>query len=68
MLTQIAIDEDLIVHQIDFKNDSWHADSDKEFVEQLEGYEKLENCVKLVLKLNKFLHGLCHSDLIFIYC
>ena len=62
MLMQIAIDQDLIVHQMDFKSAYLHANIDKElYVEQPEGYEKLENGVKLVLKLKKSLYGLRQS-------
>ena len=63
MLIQIAVQYDLIVHQMDVKTAYLNAPIDCEiYVEQPEGFE--EKCLpheKLVCKLNKSLYGLKQS-------
>lgn len=63
VLMQCAIQENLILHQMDVKTAYLHAPIDFEvYVEQLEGYEvKGKTNEKLVYKLEKSLYGLKQS-------
>ena len=60
---QIAIQDNLLVHQMDVKTAYLNADIDCElYVEQPQGYIKSgKNCESLVCKLNKSLYGLKQS-------
>ncbi len=59
-LLQLAVQEDMIVHQMDVKTAYLNAPIDCEiFMEQPEGFVKTgENGEKLVCKLKKSLYGL----------
>jgi transposase InsO family protein len=63
MLLQVAVQEDMIVHQMDVKTAYLNAPIDCEiFMEQPEGFvKKGENGEKLVCKLNRSLYGLKQS-------
>ena len=63
MLMQIAVQDNLVVHQMDVKASYLNAPIDCEiYVEQPEGFEQNnENDVKLVCKSNKSLYGLKQS-------
>ena len=63
IMMQLAVQENLTVHQMDFKSAYLNADIDVDVsVEQPEGYEKVDkNGKKLIAKLNKSLYGLKQS-------
>ena len=63
MLMQLAVQEDMFVHQMDVKTAYLNAPIDCElYIEQPKGYEvRGENGEKLVCKLNKSLYGLKQS-------
>jgi hypothetical protein len=62
LLMQVAIQYDLIVHQMDVKTAYLNAPIDCEiFVEQPEGFEVKSPAGKLACKLNKSLYGLKQS-------
>ena len=63
MLLQVALEYDLIIHQMDVKTAYLNADIDYEiYIEQPEGFIKTnEKGEKYVLKLNKSLYGLKQS-------
>ena len=64
MLLQVALQYDLIIHQMDVKTAYLNADIDYEiYIEQPEGFIKTnEKGEKYVLKLNKSLYGLKQSS------
>ena len=63
MLMQLAVQEGMVVHQMDIKTAYLNAPIDCElYMEQPEGYEsKGPNGEKLVCKLRKSLYGLKQS-------
>ena len=61
-LMQIAVQNDLIVHQMDVKTAFLHAPLEEDiYLEQPEGFDKTEKGEKLVCKLKKSLYGLKQS-------
>ena len=63
ILMDLAVKENLMIHQMDVKNAYLHSDIDYDIhVQQPEGFRKYDkNGVELVLKLNKSLYGLKQS-------
>ena len=63
MLAQLAVQQDLVVHQMDVKSAYLNAEIDCEiFMKQPQGYVKLDNNNEpLVCRLNKSLYGLKQS-------
>lgn len=61
-LMQIAVQNDLIIHQMDVKTAYLHAPIEEEiYMEQPEGFEQTESGENLVYKLKKSLYGLKQS-------